>query len=317
MKITVLEPLGVLKEKLQSIAKPLVEKGHELEIYEQKTGDVEELKERVKDTDILVIANSPLNGEVIRSAKKLKMISVAFTGVDHVDLEACRENNILVSNAAGYSTPSVAELTFGLIISLLRNVVPLDKKTREGETKEGYRQRDLYGKTLGVVGTGAIGKNVAEIGLCFGCNVIAYNRSENEELKEKGVKYLELEELMKVSDIVTIHLPLNDETLRIIDEYKISLMKEDALLINAARGPIIDNKALAKALKDRKIAGAGIDVFDTEPPLDKEYELLDTNNTILTPHIGYATEEAMVRRAEIVFNNIGSWLKDDPINIIK
>lgn len=317
MKITVLEPLGVLKEKLESIAKPIVDKGHELEIFEEKTVDVSKLKERVKDTDILVIANSPLSGEVIRSAKNLKMISVAFTGVDHVDLEACRENNILVSNAAGYSTPSVAELTFGLIISLLRNIVPLDKKTRQGKTKEGYRQRDLYGKTLGVVGTGAIGKNVAEIGLAFGCDVIAYNRSENEELKEKGVRYLELDELMKKSDIVTIHLPLNDETIGIIDEHKISLMKEDALLINAARGPIIDNEALGKALKDRKIAGAGIDVFDMEPPLDKEYELLDTDNSILTPHIGYATEEAMVRRAEIVLNNIDAWLNKKPVNIIE
>lgn len=317
MKITVLEPLGVLKEKLESIAKPIVDKGHKLEIFEEKTGDVSKLKERVKDTDILVIANSPLSGEVIRSAKNLKMISVAFTGVDHVDLEACKENNILVSNAAGYSTPSVAELTFGLIISLLRNIVPLDKKTRQGKTKEGYRQRDLYGKTLGVVGTGAIGKNVAEIGLAFGCDVIAYNRSENEELKEKGVRYLELDELMKKSDIVTIHLPLNDETIGIIDEHKISLMKEDALLINAARGPIIDNKALAKALKDRKIAGAGIDVFDMEPPIPQDYELLDTDNTILTPHIAYATEEAMVRRAEIVFNNIDAWLNKKPVNIIE
>lgn len=317
MKITVLEPLGISKEEIRNIGKPLLEKGHELKIYEDKTEDVEELKSRVRDTDILVIANSPLDGGVIKSAKDLKMISVAFTGVDHVDLEACREKNILVSNAAGYSTIAVAELAFGLIISLLRNVLPLDKKTRAGKTKEGYRQQDLNGKTLGVVGTGAIGKKVAEIGLFFGCNVIAYNRSENEELKDKGVKYLELDELMKKSDIVTIHLPQNEDTEGIIDQYMISLMKEDAFLINVARGPIIDNKALAKALNEEKIAGAGIDVFDMEPPIPKNYELLNAKNTLLTPHIAYATDESMVKRAKIVFENIEAWLDKQPINIVE
>ena len=317
MKITILEPLGVLKEKIEGIAKPLMEDGHVLEVFEEKTNDIEELKSRVKDTDILVIANSPLNGEVIKSAKKLKMISVAFTGVDHVDLKACKENNILVSNAAGYSTESVAELAFGLIISLLRNVLPLDKKTRQGFTKEGYRQQDLNGKTLGIIGTGAIGKKVADIGLAFGCNVIAYSRSENQDLKDKGVRYLGLDEVMGESDIVSVHLPLNDKTKGIIDDHKIGLMKNDAFLINVARGPIIDNKALAKALNDKKIAGAGLDVFDMEPPIPEDYELLQVDNTILTPHIAYATEEAMVRRAEIVFNNIEAWLKDEPINMVE
>lgn len=317
MKITVLEPLGVSKEKIENIANSLINKGHELEIFQKKSDKAEELIERVKETEILVIANSPLNGEVIRSAKNLKMISVAFTGVDHLDLEACRENNILVSNAAGYSTPSVAELTFGLIISLLRKIVPLDKETRQEKTKEGYRQQDLYGKTLGVVGTGAIGKNVAELGLAFGCDVIAYDSSENSDLKKKGVNYFELNDLMKKSDIVTIHIPLNSDTQNIINEEKISMMKKDAFLINAARGPIVDNKALARALKDKKIAGAGIDVFDMEPPIPGDYDLLDTANSILTPHIGFATEEAMVRRAAIVFENINSWLNNNPVNIVK
>src|SRR5699024_6490627 len=127
--------------------------------------------------EILVLANMPLSGEVIGAADKLKYISVAFTGYDHIDLEKCKEKGIQVSNAAGYSTNSVAEVTFGLIISLLRSMVPLEKIVREGGTKAGYRQTDLKGKTLGVLGTGDIGGAVAEIGLAFGCNVIAYNRS--------------------------------------------------------------------------------------------------------------------------------------------
>ncbi|HLR21136.1 MAG TPA: 2-hydroxyacid dehydrogenase [Tissierellaceae bacterium] len=317
MKITILEPLGVSEEELREIAKPLTAEGHELVIYNEKSSDNEVLKERVKDTDVLIIANSPLEGEVIRAAKNLKMLSVAFTGVDHVDLEACKEKGVLVSNAAGYSTPAVVELAFGLMISLFRNIVPLDKVTREGGTKDGYGQREIYGKTLGVVGTGDIGSDVAEVGLAFGCDVIAYNRSENKDLKSKGVKYVDIKDLLKESDIVTIHLPLTDETKEFIDKEKLELMKEDAILVNAARGPIIDNKALAETLNEGKIAGAGIDVFDIEPPLDTDNPLLSAKNTVVAPHIGFASEEAMVRRAKIVFENISSWEKDKPQNVIQ
>lgn len=316
MKIVVLEPLGVSEQDIRSIAIPITNKGHELVIYNDKSANIEVLKERVKDTDILVIANMPLSGEVIRAAENLKMISVAFTGVDHVDLGFCRERNILVSNAAGYSTHSVAELAFGLMISLLRNIVPLDEITRDGGTKVGYSQNDLYGKTLGVIGTGAIGIKVAEIGLAFGCNVIAFNRTENEELKAKGVKYMSLDDIFKESDIVTLHLPLTDETKGIVNEDRLNLMKENAVLINTARGPLVDNEALAKVLREEKIAGAGIDVFDLEPPLPLEYSLLKENKAVVTPHIGFATEEAMVRRAKIVFENITRWIEGNPQNVV-
>lgn len=316
MKITILEPLGVSEEELREIGKPITDAGHELVIYNEHTSDVEVLKERVKDTDILVIANSPLSGEVINAAENLKMISVAFTGVDHVDLETCKERDILVSNAAGYSTPAVAELAFGLMISVFRAIVPLDKVTREGGTMAGYRQRELHGKTIGLVGTGAIGSKVAEVGLAFGCDVIAYNRSENQDLKAKGVKYMDLEDILKESDIVSVHLPLTAETKGLIDEDKLRLMKEDAILINTARGPIIDNAALAKILNQGKIAGAGIDVFDMEPPLDKDYPLLKADNAVVAPHIGFASEEAMVRRAHIAFNNVSGWMDEKPVNVI-
>lgn len=316
MKIVILESLGLPEEEVRSIAKPITDKGHELVIYEDKTDDIEVLKDRVKEAEILVIANMPLKGEVISAAKNLKMISVAFTGVDHVDLDICKEKGIKVSNAAGYSTSSVAELAYGLMISLLRNIVPLDKETRQGKTMADYSQFDLSGKNLGVIGTGAIGSKVAEIGLAFGCNVLAYNRSEKDTLKKLGVKYLPLDELLKESDIVTIHLPNTEETNGLISEEKINLMKTTALLINTARGPIVDNNALAKALKEGKIAGAGIDVFDMEPPLPKDYPLLKVPNTVLTPHIGFATKEAMVRRAYITFENIIKWEEGKQQNII-
>ena len=315
MKIVILEPLSISTEELTKVIKPLVDNGHELVIYEDKVND-ETLKSRVKDADVLVIANMPLSGEVINSAEKLKYIAVAFTGVDHVDLDMCKEKGIKVSNAAGYSNNSVAELAFGLMISLLRNIVVLDDVVREGGTKSGYGQFDLMGKTLGVLGTGEIGSVVAEIGLAFGCNVIAYNRSENKDLKNKGVKYLTLDEVLAISDIVTIHMPLTSSTKNLISKEKLSLMKPTAFLINAARGPIVDNNALAKALEDGVIAGAGIDVFDMEPPIPMDYPLLDAPNTVLAPHVGFATEEAMVRRAEITINNIINWDKGQQENII-
>ncbi len=315
MKIVILESLSINNEELDKVIKPLVDSGHELVVYNDKVDD-EELKLRVKDADVLVIANMPLSGEVIEAAEKLKYIAVAFTGVDHVDLNKCKEKAIKVSNAAGYSNNSVAELAFGLMISLLRNIVILDDVVREGGTKEGYGQFDLKGKTLGVLGTGEIGSVVAEIGLAFGCKVIAYNRSENSSLVDKGVKYHSLEEVLKNSDIVTIHMPLTNETKNLINKEKLELMKDTAFLINAARGPIVDNNALAKALEDGVIAGAGIDVFDMEPPIPLDYPLLEAPNTILIPHIGFATEEAMVRRAEITIRNIIKWEEGKQENII-
>lgn len=315
MKIVVLESLNINQEELEKSIDPLKTLGHEVVVYDDKV-DEETLKSRVKDADVLIIANMPLNGEVISAAEKLKYIAVAFTGVDHVDLEKCKEKGIKVSNAAGYSNNSVAELAFGLMITLLRNIVILDDVVREGGTKEGYKQSDLKGKTLGILGTGEIGSVVAEIGLAFGCKVIAYNRSENQELINKGVEYLPLDELLKISDIVTIHMPLTDKTKHLIGKDELDLMKPTAFLINAARGPIIDNTALAKALEDGLIAGAGIDVFDMEPPIPMDYPLLEAPNTVLIPHIGFATEEAMVRRAEITVNNILSWEKGKQENII-
>lgn len=316
MKITIFEPLGVKKEELENIARPLTDQGHKLEVFEKKTTDIAELKRRVRDTNILVIANSPLEREVIESAKELEMISVAFTGVDHVDLDCANEKNILVSNAAGYSTPAVVELTFGLMIDVFRNIVPLDKITRDGETKEGFRQREIYGKTLGVLGTGDIGGDVAKVALAFGMRVIASSRTKKEELVNLGVEYMSMEDVFKNSDIVTVHLPLNIKTKGIVSEKYINMMKKDSILINVARGPIIDNDYLAKALNEEKISGAGIDVFDMEPPIPNDYPLLKAKNTVLVPHIAYASEEAMIRRAEIVFENIEKYLVGKPQNIV-
>lgn len=315
MKIVILESLGVAAEKLANLTKSLADSEHELIAYEDKV-DEETLKARVKDADILVLANMPLSGDVIEAAEKLKYISVAFTGYDHIDLNKCKEKGVKVSNAGGYSTSSVAELSFGLMIGLLRNMVVLDGIARKGGTKQGYKQSDLNGKTLGILGTGEIGKAVAKLGLAYGCNVIAYSRSENQELLNEGVVYMPLEEVLKKSDIITIHMPLTDKTRGMINEARLKLMKPTALLINTAIGPIVDSDALARALQAGTIAGAGLDRVDMEPPIPTDYPLLDAPNTIIVPHIGYATDEALERRAKITFDNIIKWENGVQENIV-
>ncbi len=306
MKIIMLQSLGISAATLAGLQQPFLNLGHEFVAYEDAADDAT-LQARVRDADVLVVANMPLRGGVIAAAKNLKFISVAFTGFDHIDLEQCKKQGIKVSNAAGYSTRSVAELAFGLMIGLLRSLVPLDGMARQGGTKQGYRQSDLSGKTLGVLGTGAIGAAVAELGLAFGCKVIAYNRSEKLELVQKGVQYLPLESVLQQSDIVTLHTPLTDDTKHLINTERLRLMKPTSILINTAVGPVVDNEALAKALHEGVIAGAGLDRTDMEPPIPADYPLLGAPNTLIIPHVGYATDEALERRAEITFNNIRQW----------
>lgn len=316
MKIVVMEPLAVGKGYLEQCFSDVVKAGNELVIYDTKTTDAEEQKRRAAEADVLVIANTPLSGEVIEACERLKYLAVAFTGVDHVDIEACRRKGVAVSNAAGYSTNGVTELVFGLAEALYRYLIACDSRVRNGGTKDGLQGRELFGKTFGVVGTGAIGKRVAQIALAFGCKVLAYNRSIKPELKAIGVKYVELPELMKESDIVSVHVPSNADTKKLINAEMIGLMKKTAILINTARGPVVDNDALADALTEGRIAGAGIDVFDMEPPIPESYKLLSAPNTVLTPHVAFATDEAMEIRAQITADNVRHWMNKDQINKI-
>jgi Lactate dehydrogenase and related dehydrogenases len=316
MRIVVMEPLGLPENRLRYIAAELTDKGHELIVFNNRAEEEKELINRVSGAEIIVLANQPLRSEVIKADNDLKMISVAFTGVDHIDMDECRKRGITVCNAAGYSTPAVAELAFGLIISVLRNIVPLDRAVRDGGTKAGYCQSEVFGKTVGVIGTGAIGMRTANIARAFGCNVIAYSRTKKREAENAGVEYVSLNELLSRSDIISVHVPLNSDTKGLISRDKIALMKKSAILINTSRGAVVDNNALAEALKNGAIAGAGIDVFETEPPIN-EHPLFNAPNTVLTPHIGFATSEALERRAEITFDNIVKWLEGNPRNIVK
>ncbi len=314
MKIVLLESLGISNETLDIFAKRLETQGHEFTAYERNMDEDVQI-ERAKEADVIIIANMPLYGKVIRSCPNLKFIDVAFTGVDHVDLEAAKERNIAVSNASGYSNDSVAELVICMMLSLLRNVKQVEERCRNAGTKDGLVGKELKGKTVGIIGLGAIGRRVAQLAGAFGCSVLAYSRNPKKENIDIA-SYVTLEELLQRSDIVSLHCPLTNETRHLINEEKISHMKQGAILINAARGPVVDYQALAQALNYGKLGGAGIDVFEVEPPIAKEHPLLHTPNTMVTPHIAFASEESMLLRAEIIFENLSSWMQEKQQNII-
>lgn len=317
MKIVVMEPLGVALEKIEALAAGLKAAGHEFIYYTTKETQQDKLLARVQDADIIMLANQPLSAEIINACPNLKMLSVAFTGVDHVALDACRARSIMVCNAAGYSTNAVAELTFGLAISVIRNIVPCDARCRRAETKDGLVGFELFGKNFGVVGTGAIGARVAKIAAAFGCKVLAYSRTEKQELVDAGVQYVSLDELLAQSDFVSLHVPLTDATRGLINAEAIGKMKQGAVLLNTARGPVVDSEALAAALNTGRLAGAGIDVFEGEPPIAENHPLCSAKNTVLTPHVAFASREALETRADIVFANIEKWLAGAPQNIVK
>ncbi|MFJ8451629.1 2-hydroxyacid dehydrogenase [Aerococcus viridans] len=317
MKIALLEPLRVPEARINELAQPLIDAGHEFTYYPDKTTDPNELYERSKDADIVMIANNPFPAEVIERLENTKFINVAFTGFDHVNSKASKDKGIAIANASGYATTAVAELALGLALDLFRAITKGNDDIRNTNFPGPFQGREIKGKTVGIVGTGHIGLETAKLFKAFGANLIGYNRSEKQEAKDLGVELVELDELLQRSDIVSVHLPLNDETKHLLNKDKLSLMKDSAVIINVARGPIIDDAALADLLNDGKIAGAGIDVFDGEPPLPADYPLLSAKNAILTPHVGFLSDEAMELRAQIAFENTQAFIDGKPQNIVQ
>jgi len=279
-------------------------------IYEEYP-DEEKLIELAKDVDAIIVRSKPkVTRKVIEAAKRLKVIGRAGVGLDNIDLNAARERGIEVVNSPAASSRSVAELTWALILAVARKVAFADRKMREGIwAKKQCMGIELEGKTIGIIGFGRIGYNVAKIARCFGMRVLLYDVIKNEErAKEVGGKFVELEELLRESDVVTIHVPLLDSTYHLIDEEKLKLMKKNAILINPARGPIVDTEALVKALKEGWIYGAGLDVFEEEP-LPKDHPLTKLDNVVLTPHIGASTLEAQERAGVQVVEKVIEVLK--------
>jgi len=308
VNIKIIEPIGQSEEAIRSRLRDLIQKGgHRLFISDTRGMTDAELIENIRDADILLLSNRPLSKAVIEACPKLKLICVAFTGVDHVDQEACKARAIVLHNAAGYAVHAVSELAVGLMIALLRRIVLADATVRAGGNNRELAGQELFGKTLGIIGCGAIGLQVARLGNAFGCRVLGVERHVL-RVKDAAIEQAELNELLSRSDIVSLHLPLTAETRGFIGRERLARMKRSAILINTARGPVVDQSALIEALDQHRLAGAGIDVFDMEPPLPSDHPILKAPNTVLAPHIGFETVEAMSAKADIALRQLEDFL---------
>lgn len=309
MKIICVESLGISRERFEALKTHYAAMGHEFTYYMDRREDEPTLAERMHDADIVAISNIKLTASVLKQCSKLRYLSVAFTGLDHIDLAYCREHDIEVQNAAGYSTTAVSELAVGMMLDLLRNIVTLSEQMHRGGSRGTFLGRELRGKTVGIIGTGAIGTATARLLLAFGAKVIAWSRTERPAVKAMGVEYVSMDTLLLQSDIVSLHVPLCDETRNLISRRELALMKPTALLVNTARGPVCDIAAVGEALIENRIAGAAFDVFEKEPPLPLDHLLLSSNRCLVTPHVAFATEESFAARADIVFGHVDDYLK--------
>jgi phosphoglycerate dehydrogenase-like enzyme len=309
MNIKIIEPIGQSEPAIRSRLRDLLKTGgHRLVICDTRGMSDADLVQKVSDADVLLLSNRPLSREVIQACPNLKLICVAFTGIDHVDQDACKARGIILHNAAGYAVHAVSELTIGLIISVLRRIVSADATVRaEGDNREMIGH-ELFGKTLGVVGCGAIGLQVARLGNAFGCRVLGFERHAR-QMVDVAIEQVEIDELLSRSDIVSLHLPLTAETRGFIGREQLARMKPSAILINTARGPVVDQPALIDALNQKRLAGAGIDVFDMEPPLPAKHPILHASNTVLLPHVGFETAEAISTKADIALRHLEDFLR--------
>ena len=299
MKIVFLEPLGLTVEAVEKACDKLKKSGHEVVVYPDRKPELN--IERASDADVVVESNMPLRKDFFDACPKLKMLSIAFTGLDHIDMAECERRGIVVKNAAGYSTEAVAEETICMMIGLYRHVIENDRITRSCKGPSIAPGREIAGKTVGIIGMGAIGQRTAALAQAFGCKVIAWNRSPKQV---QGVTFVDKETLLKEADIVALHIALNNETRNFLTAQDFAIMKPSAIIVNATRGPVVNTADLAEALKNGVIAGAALDVYDGEPPLSNDNPLLTAPNTMLLPHIGFATKEAFEARLQIVINNI-------------
>lgn len=275
----------------------------------------------VKDKDaLLCLLTDKIDSEIMDASSRLKVISNYAVGFDNIDVKEATKRGIAVTNTPGVLTETTADLTWALLLAVARRIVEADNFVRAGKWKGWAPMQllgtDVHGKTLGIVGLGRIGAAVARRAIGFNMKIVYYDERRNEEAeKELGIKHVTLDELLKTSDFVTIHVPLLPTTHHLIGERELNMMKPTAYLINTARGPVIDERALIKALQERKIAGAALDVFEREPEVPQE--LIKMSNVILVPHIGSASVETRTKMAMIAVENLLAVLRGEiPKNLV-
>jgi glycerate dehydrogenase len=294
---------------------------HTLEVHERSTAD--EAAARIADADIVIVNKVKLGAQALRSASRLKMVAVAATGTDNVDLAACEERGIVVSNIRNYAIHTVPEHTFALIFALRRSIVAYRDAVRAGRWIEAsqfcffdYPIRDLAGSTLGVIGDGVLGKAVAEMAHALRMHVLfaSYKGSTG-----MGPLYTPFEEALERSDVITLHCPLLPSTRNMIAAPEFARMKRRPLLVNTARGGLVDERALGEALRSGQIGGAAFDVATTEPPpVDHPLmQLTALPNFILTPHVAWASDEAVQGLTDQLVDNIEAFQRGTPVNVVK
>ncbi len=293
--------------------------GLDIEIFpHNRIPKKEEIIAGVRDADALIsLLTDKIDREIIDSAPKLKVIGNYAVGYNNIDVEYAKKKGIIVTNTPGVLTDATADLTFALILAAARRVVEGDKFMRQGKFN-GWAPmlmlgKDVWGATIGIIGAGRIGQAVARRAKGFNMRILYYSRTRKEEMDGLGAKFVSLEELLRESNIITLHVPLTSDTRHLIDYKEFELMKEGAILINTARGEVVNEEAMLKALKSGKLFAAGLDVFYNEPNVNPE--LFKMDNVVLTPHIGSATERTRRKMAEMVCSDVVRVLRgEEPVN---
>ena len=294
---------------------------HELQVYDRTTA--EEVAGRIAEAEVVITNKAPVREAALAGASSLKLIAVAATGTDVVDVKAASARGITVSNIRNYAGNTVPEHTFALILALRRSIIPYRQSVGQGRWREAaqfcyfdYPIRDLAGATLGVIGDGVLGKAVAKLGEAFGMNVLF---SDYKGTTGMGPLYTPFLEVLRRSDVITLHLPLMPSTRNLIGTAEFAAMERKPLLINTARGGLVDEAALVVALRSGQISGAGFDVVTTEPPPDDHplVELLELPNFILTPHVAWASQEAIQGLADQLIDNVEAFWAGRPRNVVQ
>ena len=282
----------------------------------------DKIKERSLEADVLITNKTPLTEETINELPQLKYVGVLATGYNIVDTSAAKRRNIIVTNVPSYSTMSVAQLTFALLLELCHHVQKHSDSVMEGKWAESvdfskwdFPLIELSGKTLGIIGFGNIGKKVADIATVFGMNIIAASRHETDQSERKNFRWAEINEVLAQADIVSIHCPLLPETKGLINAESLKRMKRSAFLLNTSRGHVVVEPDLADALNNGIIACAAIDVLSIEPPA-KDNPLFKAKNCLITPHIAWATKEARGRLMDIAVNNLAAFINGKRVNVV-
>ena len=308
------EPAVLAGTPLEARARSLAD---DAQWHTTRTTNSAELIERVKDADTIINIRSaiPFPREVLEACPQLKLLSIWGTGVDHVDLEAAEKLGITVSNTPGYGAPYVSEHALALALAVSRRIVQSDRRIRQGGWTEGFID-ELYNKTLGVVGTGAIGRRMIQLGQGIGMKVIAWTFNPTpERAMEYGVEFRELDELLRQSDVVSLHVALTPDSEGLIGREQLALMKPTAFLINTARGAVVNEAALVDALQEKRIAGAGLDVFEVEP-LAPGHPLIELDNVVLSPHAGSMAYNGTMRGLEMSIENLEQFAAGSPVNVV-